>query len=86
MRSKRQARWKDLVRRLWQDWPSVLYRWLKATHQYGVPYPSLRVQEVDEAVKGYGVERVWRMHAVAEVEESWAAFEHLPRLSRLLER
>ena len=71
MRSERQARWKDLVPRLWQDRPSVLSRWLEGNSPAWGSVPSLTatgtqcttVQKVDEAVKGYWVDRVWRMHA-----------------------
>ena len=63
MRSERQARWEDLVPKLWQDRPSVPYRWLEGNSpawgcvpiQTATGMQCTTVQEVDGAVKGYWV-------------------------------
>ena len=78
MRSERQARWKDLVPKLWQDRPSVLYRWLEGNSPAWNSVPILTapgtqcttVQKVDDAVKECWVDRAWRMHADVDAEES----------------
>ena len=36
------------------------------------------VQELDDAVKGYWVDSVWRRQADVDAAESWAAFERFP--------
>ena len=61
MRSERQARWKVLLPKQWDDRLSVLYRWLEDNLPAWGSVPILTaagtqcttVQEVDDAVKGY---------------------------------
>ena len=70
-RVERVARWKSVMARLWEEKPSVVYRWLSGDTPAWGSFSILSsagaqcatVEEVDHAVQNFWVQRVWRMHA-----------------------
>ena len=86
MRAERVARWRNQVPTLWEERPSVVYRWLAADSPAWGSVPILTmsgaqcttIDEVDSVVQDFWVHRVWRMHADVDEEERWGAFQRSP--------
>ena len=95
MRTERTQRWRAQFPQLWQDRPRALYRFLLGdSAQWGAtPILDATGQQccthgaVDDAVRQYWVQGVWRMHETVDADSSWAAFRasryfsHIPRCS-----
>ena len=96
MRWQRAKRWKDALPKIWREAPGRIFAWLRGERTAWGQVPLLgadgeqltTIENVDRAVQGFWVEKVWCKERPEEAQASWEALlssefaAHIPNVGR----